>query len=78
MEPITSSYIVFKGTYDVIHDVIDNITDVNQDRELIGFPTKYTILEISYRLLIHHSSCDILPPFPCHVLMTAIVHFQMD
>ena len=43
-----------------------------------GFPAKHTRLEISHRLLIHHSSCDILPPFPCHVPMTEVVHCHID
>ena len=43
-----------------------------------GFPAKDTRLEISHRSPMHHSSCDILPPFPCHVPMTAVVHCQTD
>ena len=43
-----------------------------------GFPTKHTKLEIPYRSIMHHSSCDILPPFPCHVLMTDAIHCYHD
>ena len=32
-----------------------------------------TKLEISYRSIMYHSPCDILPPFPCYVLMTVVV-----
>ena len=53
-------YIAFKGTYDIIYDVINDITKIEQWK----VPPKHTRLEISHRSLMHHSSCDILPPFP--------------
>ena len=43
-----------------------------------GFPNKQTKLEIPYRSIMHHSSCYILPPFPCHVLMTDVIHCHYD
>ena len=43
-----------------------------------GFPTKQAKLEIPYRSIMYHSSCDILPPLPCHILMTVVVHYYYD
>ena len=43
-----------------------------------GFPAKHTKLEIPQRSLMHHSSCDILPPFPCHVFMIEDIHCHTD
>ena len=43
-----------------------------------GFPTKHIGLEISHGSLMHHSSCDILPHFPCHALMTEVKHCHVD
>ena len=77
MELIAPPYITFKGIYDGIHDVIDDATDDVTKMSTERFPPECTKLEISHRSLMHHSCCDILPPFLCHILMTAIVHCQM-
>ena len=42
-----------------------------------GFPAKHTKLEIPHRSIMHHSSCVILPPFPCHVPMTDVIYVIM-
>ena len=46
---------------------------MSSNRVLKGFPIKCTILEIPHKPIVFHSPCDILPPFPCHVLMTVVV-----
>ena len=51
---------------------------ISQDQAMKGFPTNHTRLEIPHRSIMHHSSCDILPLFPCHVPMTVVAHCQTD
>ena len=79
IEIITFPYIALKETYDIIHDIIDDVTD---DVIKIEYWKVFPLNAPFYRFLIDQLGFIHLmtfsPPFPCHVLMTAIIHYQTD